>query len=313
MYTNNSPLNIPSYFYREYSHDFPEQENGSDYSSQALRIFQTALPFITLYQPIGRMLALGLGITRTITTFNQSLAAQDSKGISQSLFHTSLALGSVAGTIFLHPLGMFIATTQDLGLNCTQIYESLCKGEMLETSKQMMHITNNSFYLMMILHGSVELQLASLAIQVLVEGSSSLEEFSKGNTLEALGHLGMCTIRMNQSIREFHALNTVKAMPIPKNEKHVIKGKNFEWDPHEGDHIDEYVFWLDDGTFWKFNWFIYERYQLNIRVGDVIEIRKSPNGSFFMNIHTEQGIKTVEFERNSNWLFTSVSMFFISS
>ena len=69
----------PLYFYREYKHDFPEVEKTSESTSQALRMGKIALPFIALYQPIGRTLACGLSATRVVNTLGECFAAKDYK------------------------------------------------------------------------------------------------------------------------------------------------------------------------------------------------------------------------------------------
>ncbi len=216
---NNINIKEPLYFHRDYENYFPKQEVKGDFSSQAIRVAKVALPFLALYQPFGKVLAGGLGITRTVSGIGECLSSQDYAQLSWAIFNTCLAVVSVAGTIFLHPIGMVISTLNDIGVNLYQVYGAASRGEMNEVGKQVLRIANNSFYLTMIVFGSVELQLASLALQVLVEGSASYEEFNKGNILEMVGHLGMCMVRANQSYgqlaackRKWHpALDALKA------------------------------------------------------------------------------------------------------
>jgi len=204
---SNKDLTIPPYFHREYKNDFPKQEPQKEESpSQVLRVAKVALPFVALYQPFGRTLACGLGVARTITTFGECHSAENFQKLSWSILQTCLALASVAGTIFLHPMGMLITTLSDVGGNVHCVYQAMAHGEMLDAAKQTMRVANNSLYLALILSGSVQLQLASLALQVLIEGSSSYEEFSKDNILETIGHLGMCMVRMNQSHQQLGIL-----------------------------------------------------------------------------------------------------------
>ncbi|NGX26625.1 MAG: hypothetical protein K940chlam6_00550 [Chlamydiae bacterium] len=204
---NNDLLRVPDYFHREYENDLPKQETETEYTSQALRIAKVGLPFIALYQPFGRALASGLGTARTLTNFSQCCTADDFQKLSWSVLQTCLALASVVGTVFLHPMGMFITTFSDIAENSHGIYQAMADGEMSAAAKQTMRVANNSLYLALMLSGSVQLQLASLALQVIIEGSSSIEEFNKGNILETVGHLGMSMIRMNQS---YHRLGILQ-------------------------------------------------------------------------------------------------------
>lgn len=201
MYNNN--VKEPLYFHREYENDLPKQEPKMEGSSQALRVAKVALPFVALYRPFGSTLACGLSVARTVTTLRECFAAEDFQKLSWALFNTCLAVGSVAGTIFFHPLGMLITTLNDIGINIYHVYSAVSQGEMYKAGKQTMRIANNTFYLSVLILGSIELQLASLVLQVLVEGSESYEEFNKGNILEMIGHLGMCMVRGSQSYAQF--------------------------------------------------------------------------------------------------------------
>lgn len=217
-------LKTPAYFHREYENDFPtSSKSDPEVPSLASRTVKTALPFIALYQPFGKALAGGLGTMRVITTLGECFDAKDYQKLTWAMFNTCLAIGSVAGTIFLHPIGMLITTLSDIGMNAHHVYGAIQRGELFEAGKQTMRIANNSFYLAMLMTGSAQLQLASLAIQVLVEGSSSYEEFSNDHWLEAVGHLGMTAIRMNQSYQQFGILqkkweaeNLTQKKPTPK-------------------------------------------------------------------------------------------------
>ncbi len=70
---------------------------------------------------------------------------------------------------------------------------------------------------------------------------------------------------------------------------HTIKGVYFEWDPYEGNYIDEYIFTLEDDSTWTFNWYVYERNHLSLRVGDEVEISSSDNNQYFMVVPAKEG------------------------
>lgn len=186
------------YFHRDYQNDFPKTENKEE-SFSATRVAKVALPFLALYRPFGQVLGLGLGVMRTATSLKDCLTAEDYKQFSMASFQTSLAVLSVAGTIFFHPVGMAINTLSDMGANVYHIYEAGMQGDMFVVSKEMMRTANNVFYLALLLTGSIQLQIASFGLQVLVESISSYDEWKKGNILEAVGHVGMSLVRMNQS------------------------------------------------------------------------------------------------------------------
>jgi guanosine-3',5'-bis(diphosphate) 3'-pyrophosphohydrolase len=71
--------------------------------------------------------------------------------------------------------------------------------------------------------------------------------------------------------------------------RHKIKSVLFRWDPYEGNYIDEYIFTLDDGSVWNFDWSPYERNGLALRVGDEIQISSLGNHQYEMIIPEKEG------------------------
>jgi hypothetical protein len=70
---------------------------------------------------------------------------------------------------------------------------------------------------------------------------------------------------------------------------HTVIRKQFEFDPYEGNYIDEYIFTLDDGSKWRFDWFIYEINKLNVQENDIIEIKQVSGDEYFMIITLMDG------------------------
>lgn len=206
MVSNNT-----AYFHRDYENDLPKNVK-SEKNSKFLKYTAAALPYLALYRPLGRTLASCLSVTRTFTSISQCHSAKSTGELSWALFQTAMAVASVAGTIFLHPVGMIITTISDIGTNTLDIYTSLKRGEMLTAAKHTLHVANNSFYLAMMLIGSIELQLASLAVQVIIEGASTYTELDQGNALEAISHFGMCLIRMNQGYAQWKVIEQKRAL-----------------------------------------------------------------------------------------------------
>lgn len=192
-------LKIPEYFYREYAHDLQSQPKQA-YLSKAVRLTAVALPFISLYRPIEKPLAASMGLIRAFTSLSQG----DNHPSLKVAINTSLAIASVIGTIFLHPVGILMTSGHDIGLNTYELYGAIQKGNSAEATEKMIHLANNTFYFLVILTGSVELQIASLTVQVLVGTFSAAKEFKKGNWLESAGHLAMTAIRANQFVSQVH-------------------------------------------------------------------------------------------------------------
>ena len=190
-------IKIPDYFHRDYENDLPKQENKKDFYALSIRLARVALPFISLYQPAGKALSVVTGLTRTLTSIS---SFKKNEGMAKPLLNTALSIASIAGTIFLHPVGLLITSGHDMGLNVYKIYGAIQNREAMEAAKQTLHLANNAFYLFTMLHVSIELKVASLAIQVIVGSVSSFDEFKKGNWLEGCANLAMAAIRVHQLV-----------------------------------------------------------------------------------------------------------------
>lgn len=80
---------------------------------------------------------------------------------------------------------------------------------------------------------------------------------------------------------------------------HTVKGTYFEWDPYEGNHIDEYIFILDDESSWTINWSVYERNHISLNVNDEVVISFLEEDQYVMIIPSRDGSleKRVSFQK----------------
>lgn len=213
-------ISEPPYFHRQYENDIPKKEKaqkkeeGGIYD-QCVRVGLVALPIISLYRPFSKSLSLFSDCSRTITSLLgliQNLSEQNIKGSAKASLDLLLAISSLAATIFLHPLGMCITTAHDICISLYKIYLAINEGNKEEVIKQLLQITTNSLYLALMVYGSLEMQIASLALQVIWEGFNSLDELKNKNYLEFASHLLMAAIRMNQMIPQLKLLKQQKEL-----------------------------------------------------------------------------------------------------
>ncbi len=193
----------PPYYHRKYSNDIPKDAtaNKGSWVHTAQRVGMTALPFLSLYKPLNFPISLGMGALRTYTCGSQLFACIKSGNTSEipyQLLQTAIAVIALAGTIFAHPVGMFISTGYDLIMDVARLINHLQKGEYQQAMECCFSIISNALYLSLFLHGGVELAIASLAVQILLGLYHSRAEFLKGNYIEAVGHVGMALVRGNQ-------------------------------------------------------------------------------------------------------------------
>ncbi len=179
----------PPYYHREYENDF--SKNGSLYS----RIAVATLPFISLYQPIGKPLTLVLSSLRIV---NQALSLQNSKNIPSKALPLALSVGALACEILAHPMGMVITTAQDTGLNTLDFVNALRASDYKTATEKGAQALNNALYLNLFLVGGFQAAALSFSTQIALGFYKSHQEYTEGRYLEAASQFGMVAVRSHQ-------------------------------------------------------------------------------------------------------------------
>ncbi len=162
----------------------------------ALRVFYVALPFLALHQPFGRAITLTMDSIRTFSSFNQLINEKN----SLELLKTAVAIAALAGTIFMHPLGLCISTLYDLGCDITTIIAQFQTEHNQEALYAMLSMSQHLFYLGTMLVGSLEIIALSMLLNMAIEICRSEKEFKKGHLLEAISHLLISAMRFSQAV-----------------------------------------------------------------------------------------------------------------
>lgn len=174
---------------------YPSNEGSSQElkkHSLIARAFYAALPFIALHKPFGRIITLTMDSTRTVFSFSQLIEKKDSK----AALKTIIAIAALAGTFFMHPLGLCIAALSDLISHLPEAIAQLQVGDL----QGLILILQQGLYLGTIVIGSVEIIAISLLLSMAIEIYRSRKEFQQGYLLESISHLLMSIVRCAQSI-----------------------------------------------------------------------------------------------------------------
>jgi ankyrin repeat protein len=217
MNSNTAIKNIsePAIYHREYENDLPKKEDvQSSILGQCLRVTQVALPFISLYKPIGQPLSIVLGSARVISSVAQmvnAISSKDSNAIGKTALETAIATTALACSILAHPLGMVVTTAHDMVMNVTQLTQAVQDKDYQKAAEIGLHLANNALYLGCFFAGSLELSIASIGFQIFLGLYNSCDEFKKGNYLEGCGHALMAGIRGKQMYDQIKILQFQKA------------------------------------------------------------------------------------------------------
>ncbi len=194
-------ISTPVYYHREYENDLPKEEVENSILDQCKRVSLVALPFISLYKPLSLPVSLGMGGLRIVTSLSQLISELQNGDISGTLYaclQTAIAVIALAGTILAHPLGMLITTVHDCAMDCFAMAKGIYVGDFWEFAKGSGSLLNNVLYLALFAHGGLEIAIASLAMQIFMGVSHSINDLKEGNLLEAGGHFLMGIVRGNQ-------------------------------------------------------------------------------------------------------------------
>lgn len=164
-------------------------------NSLIIRIFYSILPFIALYKPFGQAITFVMDSIRTFCSFSELLEKKDAKKI----FNIAIAISALAGTIFMHPLGLCISTLNNLGIDINFLITQLHLGNTEEVLSSLLSIAENFFYLGTMLVGSIEVIALSILLNMAIEIVRSRKELKNGNFLEASSHLLMSFVRFFQA------------------------------------------------------------------------------------------------------------------
>lgn len=229
------PLN-PSYYHREYSRDtdLSSEESSNSYK----RVAFVALPFLSLSKRLSLPISLGMGTTRVFTSVNQLISdipSGNCKKISFDVIQTTIAVTALASTLFAHPLGMVVTTSQDIIFELSALLDSIQSGDWEASIVCVTKTINNVFYLALICRGGLELSIVSLGMQAITLMISSREEFKKGHLLEASGNLLMAAVRTHQGYSQFKLLQ--REWEIEEAIKRVFVGELHEKWQFPSDHL----------------------------------------------------------------------------
>lgn len=223
----------PPYYHREYENDLPQQE-----APLYQRVALVALPFLSLYKPLSLPIALGMGAARVYTTSHQlvsDIRSGDRRQIAFAVLQTTIAVIALAATIFTHPIGMIITTSQDILFELCALTQALQRKDWEAALVSLTKIINNAFYLALICRGGLELSIVSLALQAITLVVLSYEEFKEGHLLEGCGNLLMAAVRLHQGYSQFKILQ--RQWEIEKAIKRVFVGELHEKWQFPSDHL----------------------------------------------------------------------------
>ncbi len=264
------------------THDVSTWQNRS--WAIAKEVALTSLPFLTLYKPFSFPVSLGIGALRvgiSAVQLAKAIEEGDAKQIFSELTHTAVAVISLAGTIFAHPLGMLISTGYDLILEFRTLVQHMREGKYQEALESCIKILGHALYFAVFIHGGPEIAMCFFAVQILTGILEARHEFVAGHYIAGVGHALMSMLRGGQLVGQ------VKALQTQREVKQLIQKIN-NTDPTDP-QLSEYVGKLAEK--WEFP---SDHLPVGAKVGNAHVISWNILNNHFMKWVTEldsQGLK----------------------
>lgn len=202
----NHKTYTPPYYHRQYENDLPQDKTSSSYAEVAKRTAHIALPFLSLYRPLGTVLSLTMGSVRVITSGVGVAKADDLPTYAYQGMQVGLATLALLGTLYHFTLGLYITTAADLMTNLVKILERLYQLEYKQAGDELLQALASGLYLAIIMTGSMEVILTSLLVQALVSFIQARDEWKEGRIPEAMAKTLMGMIRLYQGGQQFELI-----------------------------------------------------------------------------------------------------------
>lgn len=216
------------------------------------RYVRLALPFLNLYQPLARPVAIGSGIIQIsgqIGLIKTKRDAQDS--IKTPLFQLSLTIASVAGTLLQWRTGLILGASYEVAEDIHLIGLTLLGQSKDPLASQVCLLTRHVIQLCSTLLPSPQMIAIALLSQLIFESYKSWAEWkTKGWTLECFAHLLLLTIHSYQFQQQCQGLLAASSsfkQELSKEETlQLVRGMQRFKQQHPEDPLDFAAFLKDN-------------------------------------------------------------------
>ena len=206
-------LYAPSYYHRNFDHDFPPGEVsiplkfGIFEKLDIKRIGLIALPYIAMVPIAGKSISLGLNGLRSLTNISKIAAAElASYEQFSAIFELSLAVIAISGIFFSFKVGMMITSLADIIQSFKDCISHLTQEEYSKALKDFLSTTTSAFYVGIMLYGSLEIVIASLIIKAISSFHDSVLELKQGRYPEFIAKFTMSLIQLKGAKTQYHLL-----------------------------------------------------------------------------------------------------------
>ncbi|MEM8629003.1 MAG: hypothetical protein AAGF04_02890 [Chlamydiota bacterium] len=219
--------------HRNFAYDITQEQNARPLQPLRDRVFQASLALLPCFIPsISRHVSVGANTLRLFSATNECSLS------FEKITNLSLAVIAFTGSIFsestpaLAGITVLHDTILDVGIAFTA-------GEFKEKIFSSLRILNNITYLSLIMYGTLEMQIVSLATQIIFNIASAVRESLDGRGIEAATNLIITGVRVKQAQGYFRLWQ--RRQEIAKALKNIYVGELAEKWEFCSDHIPVFM------------------------------------------------------------------------
>ncbi len=202
-----------TYYHRRYEADL-DLASVSDAAKQVGKVTLATLPILSCHPLFVRPIQLAMGTVRAVQWTALLFTAPTNLELAICGGHAVFAITAIALTYFNHTAGVLVSAAQDVVLCMSSIGFAIQNGDYQLALNLTVYLFIDLTYLGFIYSGSIELSIASLAMQILYGLYTGLVIPAEFNFYERLANFGVTLLRVKQwnhalqtsRFREFFAL-----------------------------------------------------------------------------------------------------------
>ncbi len=204
-------INHPVTYHRDFRNDFPPQTERPD--EQLIRKCQkvavATLPLLSLHRSLRAPISFGMSGVRSITHISQMTEHLQAGRINAGLYHflhASLATSAV-GFFFFNPTLSFLSSSvSDFIINSRSFIEQAYDGKIKEALEALAYTSMDLLFLASICYGAIEITVACMIMQVLLDLHNSAENFKQGDYLGGMCQTLLAVAHMHQAVPQLKVL-----------------------------------------------------------------------------------------------------------
>jgi hypothetical protein len=221
-------IRMPSFYYDGAIEDYIEKFKDIKDADITKRIKKAVIPVLTLYKPFGRVHSIIRSVSSIKDNLSDSYTILAIKGIKNNKFallkdsyNISMSMLSLTMIVFANTYFVFISNLNKVGKSFYKLVFVHKKDETyLDFIKKTLSMICSLLYLVAMVYGCLEIQVAALGLIVLNEMLSCLKEYKKGDYLQLSSNLIVTIFRTYQFIPKAETLKN-KYIPNFENKEKI--------------------------------------------------------------------------------------------